>query len=290
MIVHSIRRFVHRRYVRAVAVALSLTAIFCTASFSALAIRHQVSVGAVARYFLRAHARQADLSHWIQTPAAAAELERLFAPDLAMNPGGFVYLEGGSLRFLPHQAWGGPSSRERQSAREALFLELTPLYFTSDVEGLIGEMAKPFFLRHLGREGIHPREVRRLQESLAAVDGARDRRLLLRRAASLLQRIAPYQRGSYRLSLGEALRFHDSQRPSGRYVGVFEVHGISLAAAVDAAHAAELGARSHYLAISRSMDGMILVEDFYRGEVRRYRIRPFRHPSGRTLYKVTRTA
>jgi len=287
-ILGTVRAFVHRRYVRALITAFSLAVIAGLAGSSALALRHDSSVAAVLRYLGRTHYGGRDLTRLIRNQTTAAQLDELFASKLAVNPGGLVYTDGEALIFHRHVTLEGVASRQEQRDDEEIYANLIPLYFSADLEGLVDEMERSGVARNLGRKGVNPAEISRLRAGLETAGSNLDRRRHLRRAGLLLSNFTPYVGDRYQLTIGEKLRFYERRKPEGRYVGQFEVQGLTLTDRPEDAYALEMSSHHHYLTISRDVVGMFVLTDYFRGESRKYVIRPVPHASGRTLFKVMR--
>ena len=260
--------------------------IVCSVAACVIQLRHDVSLGAVCRYFSRPFYRGVNLDADIRSHLTTAQLEALFVSDSATNRGGFVYRQDGELRFYPHMTGGGRESRVDQAQNEALFPQLLRHYRDGDLPGLARAFRAPRVRARLLREGVAGAEIDLLCEevSLAADDLERIR--ALRSFLPHVARFTPYEGEQYQLSFREKLRFYERNRPKGEFVGTFEVLGLQLDGATDDEFGRSMAQQGHYLAILRLPGGRILVKDYYGERLRTYTIRRIPHPSGLPLFKV----
>lgn len=277
-----VRDLVHRRYVRAVVVALCVVVIAGSAGVLALALRYDVDARAVWRYFTRPHLEEADLTPWLRGHATGAALEPLLATGGAANPGGLLYADGGRLVFHVHKPRDAERLHRTMVEHEGLYSRLTPLYWARDLEALLAELNTPPVRRLLLAAGATPHELFALQRDARLASEPRARTRLLLAAARQIQRFTPLFPEPFELSLGEELRFYEARRPAGHFLGVWEIESSRLPVVRDERYAHEMGRYNHFLLIVAG-DGGILLRDYYRGERRDYRLTAFDHPARRGL-------
>jgi hypothetical protein len=281
------RAFLHLRYVRAIVAGFCLAAILGSMGALAVALRHEVSTFAVARYFLRPHSEQADLDRYFESASTAIRLEPFLLLAPGVNSGGLVYAEEHGLTFYAHSPRDHKRLRRAKQKKNELFHQLAPIYWRADLETLVREFNRPAVRRQLIDSGASIQDLYALQRASTGTLDPRGRTQLLRLAARQLQFFAPYIPEPFQLSFSDQLRFYEANQPDGDYVGLWEVAAPGLFGGVDASYGHEMSKHNHYIVLSRIGPEKTLVSDFYRGERRDYLVQPFGHPSGRTFYRVT---
>ncbi len=282
----SLRDFVHLPYVRAVVAALCLVAIFGSLGALTLAIRHDVSAGAVYRYFVRPHFDEADLSRQLRSGSTAVQLEPFVLLPPGVNPGGLVYAEEHGLVFYVHTPPQEAGLEKARRERREIFDRLMPLYWQADVGGLVREINRPAVRQQLIARGAQLPDLYLFQEFNGRPVDARARTRLLHAAVRQIQLIAPYIPEPFQLGFGEELRFYEHHRPAGEFVGLWEVATPNPFGMIDAAFAHEMSRKHHFIVISRHA-GRTVVSDFHQGTRQDFLVSPTRHPSGRTFYRLT---
>lgn len=281
-----LRRFINRRYIRAALSGLAIALIALNLGACALKVRHQVSYGALLRYFARPHYQEADLTALVRNPATTRSLEDLFSSSFTINPGGLVYAHDGALVFYPHATREALGTREAQRFKEELFPFLAAAYHRRDFTALLEALSSEEAQKQLREEGIGPQSLAALKRDAQSATNREQRFELLRRSADLMQVFAPYHRDRYQLSFAEKLRFYDHHRPEGEFVGVFEVVDLQIGSETYDSFAYQMSNRNHFISIRRGLGRTIFLHDYFRGRIEVLTIQPFSHPSGRTLYKV----
>lgn len=267
-----VRRLIHERYTRAVIAGVALTVAICSVGVATVEVQHGVSLQAVVRFFSRSHLRQADLSSLVHDPETVRQLQALSLPELGVDPGGLVYANGSGLSFhlyLPERA---QSTRQRHQENSQLYPQLVRHYFASDLEALLGVLNSSQATARLSDDGVEWTGTLDMSgRSLATLESfERSRRL--RRAAQYIHRFAPFYKEPYELSFAEKLKFYELQRPQGRFVGAFEIHGLGPSSVFDISYAHAVSRNKHYLVIQRIGPGQFKLKDFYKGQERRYTI------------------
>lgn len=280
-----LRALLHRRYLRAGIVAVALVATVGAAGVVALELRFGVPAQAVVRFFSRRHSDAEDLIPLLRQPATLAELARLSHASSGMNAGGLVYSDHGRLVFYPWMPESAVLAARRSHENEAIYTRLLPKYMAAELDGLINELSHPTIRRGLGRLGVSPQIVEGLRREASADPEPAERRRLLRAAADLIRPFMPSGAGRHQLDLADKLRFYSSEAPRGRYLGLYEVHGPGWLARGGPVPPPDSG---RLLAITKQVDGTILIEDLRPTRRRVYKISPVRHPAGLPLYRVAR--
>jgi len=267
-----LRRLLHARYARAVITATALTATVCSIGVAALEIRHDVSFQAVARFFSRSHLKQADLSTLVHDPETMRQLQALSLSELGVNPGGLVYANGTSLSFHLHLTSRAQSTRQEHLENQKIYPQLVRYYLASDLDALLGVLNSPQAAARLKADGVDRIDTLDLStRSVAAMDGSRKSRAL-RRAARYIDRFAPFDKEPFELSFAEKLKFYELQRPQGRFVGTFEIHGFGPSSVIDDSYSDAVSRHGHYLLIHRTGPDRFKLRDFYKGQRRRFTI------------------
>ncbi len=251
-----------------------------------LAIRHDVSAGAVVRYFVRQHSDIADLGHQLRSGSTVFLLEPLLTLPPGVNPGGLVYEEEHGLVFYIHNPRRQPDRIREFRERRELFDLLAPHYWRADLDALARELNRPSMRRELIQRGAEIQDLYAFQRYNGKPVDRLARTDLLRRAARHMQLVAPYVQEPMTLGFAEQLRFYDQHRPAGRFVGRWEIAPPNPFATVDAEYAHQMSASNHYIVLSRFGE-RTRVSDFYQGARRDYQIAPIGHPSGRTFYRLS---
>lgn len=279
-----LRALLHRPYLRAAVLALSLVTAVAAAGVVALELRFGVPAQAIVRYFSRLHSDTADLTPLLRQPSTLAALERLSYSRGGMNQGGLVYSEGGRLRFYPWMPEEAELAATRRSAEhEEIYARLLPKYFAADLDKLIAELSRPPIRRGLGRLGVSTQVVERLRNEASADPPPVERLRLLRRAADLVRAFMPTGADRHQLDLADKLRFYSVAAPPGRYLGLYEVRGPGWLAPNQPASLPDTG---RYLSITKQVDGAILIEDLRPDRRRLYRLTPIEHPADLPLYRI----
>ena len=282
--VRRLRELLHRPYLRAAIVGLALVTVAAAAGVVALELRFGVPAQAVLRYFSRLHSDTQDLTPLLRQPSTLAALERLSYASSGMNKGGLVYSVDGELRFYPWMPEAAALEADRHSAEsQEIYSRLLPKYFDAELDGLIAELSQPRIRRGLGQLGVSPHVVEGLKHRAAADPAPAERLRLLRRAADLIRPFMPTGADRHRLDLADKLRFYSLEAPRGRYVGLYEVHGPGWLAPGGPLPLPDAG---RLLAITKQVDGAIVVEDLRPDRRRLYRLLPVDHPSGMPLYRI----
>lgn len=282
--VRRLRALLHRPYLRAAIVGLALVTAGGAGGIVALELRFGVPAKAVLRYFSRLHSDTRDLTPLLRQPSTLAALERLSYASSGMNAGGLVYSDGGRLRFYPWMPEASALDAGRRSLEnERIYTRLLPKYLDAELDGLIAELSRPRIRRSLGRLGVSPRMVQVLQQEASADPSPAERLRLLRRAARLIRPFMPTGAARHQLDLADKLRFYSVAAPRGRYLGLYEVHGPGWLVPGGPLPLPDAG---RLLAITKQVDGGILVEDLRPGERRTYRLTPVDHPAGLPLYRI----
>lgn len=282
--IRRLRELVHRPYLRAAIVGLSLVTAAGAAGLLTAQLRFDVPARAVLRYFSRLHSDTSDLTPLLRQPSTLAALARLSYSTSGMNAGGLVYCHDGELRFYPWMpAEAAAEATRRSLENQEIYSRLLPKYLAAELDGLIAELSRPQIRRGLGRLGVSPRTLQALRREAAGDPDPVERRLLLRRAARLIRPFMPTGAAPHQLELADKLRFYSVQAPSGRYLGLYEVHGPGWLAPVGSLPLPDAG---RLLAITKRVDGAIMVEDLRPGARRLYQLTPVEHPAGLPLYRV----
>lgn len=279
-----LRTLLHRRYLRAAVVGLALVTAGATIGIVALELRFGVPAEAVVRYFARLHSDTEDLTPLLRQPPTLVALKRLSYASSGMNVGGLVYSDDGQLRFhhwMPADA--AMAAARRSTENQAIYVRLLPKYLHAELDGLIAELSHPEIRRSLGRKGVSPQAVEELRYQAAGDPPPAQRVGLLRRAAELIRPFMPTGTDRHRLTLADKLRFYSDEAPRGRYLGLYEVRGPGWLAP---AAPLPLPPTGRLLAITKQVDGAILVEDLRPGGRRVYQLTPVSHPGGLPLYRV----
>lgn len=282
------RDWLHRRYVRAAIVGLTLSIAAAAIGVIALELRFGVPARGVVRYFVRLHSDADDLKPLLRRPTTLAALQQLPYTHSGMNPGGLVYSHQGRLRFYPWMPEDSArAAASRSSENEAVYSRLLPMYFAADLDGLIAELSRPRIRRGLGRLGVSPQILAELRRQAAADPAPAARRGLLRRTGRLIQPFMPTGADRHHLELADKLRFYSSVAPPGRYLGLYEVRGPGwlVPAALD-----PVPTSGRLLTITKQTDGRMLVVDLRPSGRRVYRLIPVPHPSGLPMYRFRRRA
>lgn len=285
--VRRIRALLHRPYLRAAVVALSLVAAAGAFATVALELRFGVPAQAVLRYFARLHSGEDDLRPLLRQPATLAALAELSYSRAGMNTGGLVYSEHGVLRFHPWMPAAALDSSRASGAHHDLYARLLTDYLSAELDGLIGKLSHPETRRSLGRLGVSPQRVDELRRRAAGDPGPAERLRLLRHAAAFIRPFMPSGTTRHHLDLGDKLRFYSGEAPSGRYVGLYEVRGPGWLPSTAPVPLPEAG---RLLAIDKRLDGAILIADLRPSGRRVYRLTPVPHPAGLSLYRLGRRA
>jgi len=281
-----LRKILHLRYVRAFIAGVSFAMIVCSVAACVIQIRHEVSLGAVCRYFSRPFYGEANLEADIRSHLTTAQLEALFSNDSAINRGGFVYREDGVLRFYPHATESAKTTRSDQAQNESLFPRLIGHYRDGDISGLAQAFSAPAVRARLVREGVPGAQIDLLCKKVSLASGEVARIRALRSFLPHVAQFAPYEGKQYELTFREKLRFYERNQPEGEFVGTFEVLGLQLDPSTDDEFGRSMAERNHYLAILRLPGGRILVKDYFEGRLRTYTIRRLEHPADLPLFKV----
>ncbi len=271
-LLRNLRDRLHARYTRAVVTSVACTIIFCSLGMAAVEIRHDVSFAAVVRFFSRSHFREADLSRLIYNPETIARLESLFATFRGFDSGGLVYADGKSLRFYPHLTERAESARRHYLENLEIYPRLVKHYFASDLESLAREMRVPPVRARLERAGVDSAAMLDFgTEPLESLD-ADGKRRLLRRTGRFIHAFNPLDRQPYELSFREKLHFYESERPQGRFVGIFQIRIRGWANPLDDPGGHAMSVNNHYLTITRGPGGRFVVRDYYQGERREHAV------------------
>lgn len=287
-LVRRFRDWLHRRYVRAAIVGLTLSLVAGAIGVITLELQFEVPAHGIVRYFVRLHSDVDDLKPLLRRPATLAALQRLPYTHSGMNPGGLVYSHQGRLRFYPWMPEDSARAADRRSSEhEAIYSRLLPMYFAADLEGLIAELSRPRIRRGLGRLEVSPQILAELRRQAAADPTPATRRRLLRRAGRLIRPFMPTGADRHHLELADKLRFYSSVAPRGRYLGLYEVRGPGwlIPAALD-----PVPTSGRLLTITKETDGRMLVVDLRPTGRRVYRLIPVPHPAGLPLYRFRRRA
>ncbi len=285
-LVPALRALLHLPYVRAIALALSLAAIAGSSAALTLALRHDVSAVAVARYFLRQHSELDSLGEALRTGSTVFHLEPLLALPPGVNPGGLVYEEEHGLVFYTHSPGARKERRRELEARRELFERLAPHYWRADLDALAREMNRPAMRQELLDRGARIRDLYAFQQYNGKPVERSARTELLRSAARSMQLVAPSLSEPMALGFVEQLRFYDQQRPKGRFVGRWELITPGPFAGIDAGYAHQMSEANHYIVISR-LGEFTRVSTFFQGQRQDYMVRPIGHPSGQRSYRLT---
>ena len=285
--VRRIRALLHRPYLRAAVVALSLVAAAGAFATVTLELRFGVPAQAVVRYFARLHSGEDDLGPLLRQPPTLAALAKLSYSSAGMNTGGLVYSEHGFLRFHPWMPAAAVDSSRVSAEHHELYARLLPDYLSAELDALIGKLSQPETRRSLGRLGVSPQGVDELRRWAAGDPGPAERQRLLRHAAAFIRPFMPSGTDRHRLDLGDKLRFYSGEAPSGRYVGLYEVRGPGWLPSTAPAPLPDSG---RLLTITKQTDGAILVADLRPSGRRVYRLTPVPHPAGLPLYRLGRRA
>jgi hypothetical protein len=282
--VHRIRVLLHRRYVRAVVLALALIAAAGALGTIAVELRFSVPAGAVVRYFARLHSSSDDLTPLLRQPATLGALRHLSHGGPGMNAGGLVYSDEGGLRFYPWMPLDEAAAAElRTREHQAVYSQLLPKYFSAEVDGLIADLSHPETRRQLGRLGVSSHAVEELRRG-ASAELTPDRHMyLLRQAARLIRLFMPRSADRHRLELADKLRFYAVEAPRGRYIGLYEVRGASWLSPAEPDPLPDAG---RLLVITKEVDGRIMVDDLRPSRRRTYQLTPVPHPAGLPLYRI----
>ena len=276
------------RYVRAIVAGLYAALSLCSVAAIALEIQHDVSFRAIVGFFGRDLLRQEDLGSLIGHHETTRQLISLWSLESRVNPGGLVYAENGSLQFYPHMTKEARGTRAAQLSNLEIYPRLASLYHSADLAALLAELDSPEVTALLHQRGVDTGEIAEMRAvSEHRSLGLAEKASLLRRTAIHIGEFVPYVKQPYYLPFGEQLRFYDRNRPSGAFVGLFEVDGLSLAEPDDHSYAEAMSRYSHYIVIVPSPYGGLLVKDYYRGARREYRIRDVAHPGGLRIRKVS---
>jgi len=281
-----LRKILHLRYVRAFIAGVSFAMIVCSAAACVIQLRHDVSFGAVSRYFTRSFANDANLHRELASHLTTAQLDRLFTHDGGVNPGGFVYRHDGALHFHAHATEGAESARGEHRADADLFPRLLERYRAGDLDGLLEALGVPAVRARLERSGVSGAEFDHLARRVDLAKSERERIRILRSMRNYLSHFVPYAGSAYTLSFRDKLLFYEANDPEGEFVGTFEVLGLQLGPQTDDEFGRAMSTQAHHLAILRLPTGHILIKDYYRGRLRTYSVRMIQHPSGRRLFKV----
>ncbi len=284
--IRRLRAVLHLPLLRAVAVGISLAASLCSGGATYLRIEHGVSLGAVVRYFSRSHLHEPDLSRLLRNWEVGLQLETLLELAETRRTGGLAYAHRDALVFHPYAGSDLQQGWLDEQENRALYARLVPLYHRAATGELVAALSSPELRAALAARGIDLAAVADLQARLATARSEEDEVRLLRRAARLIMPFTPRPLWPAWLGLGDRLRFYEATDPPGRFVGQFALLAPGWSLGFDEERARELGRRSHYLLIRRAGDRILLV-DFYRGQVRRYGLRPFDHRTGNRLYQLT---
>lgn len=280
------RSFVHLPYIRAVVAGLCLVAILGSVGAIAVAIYHDVSTAAVARYFLRQHSDEADLSRYFRSGITAVHLEPFLVLPAGVTPGGLVYVEQNGLTF---HALTPARHQEVQNLRRRngeLFDRLTPLYLNGDLPALATELNRPAARQVLLAAGAQIQDLYALQRFESRALDLNSRTRLLRTAARQIQLVAPYIPVPFEMSFADLLRFYEGRSPAGKFVGRWEIAAPSPLGTVDADYAFEMSRTHHYIVISK-FGGPMTVSDFYKGTRRDFAVEQVGDPRGRTFYRLS---
>jgi len=262
----------HARYIRAVIAGVALTVSVCSVGVATVEVRHGVSFQAVARFFSRNHLRQADLSPLVHDPETIRRLRALSIPDLGVDPGGLVYADGDGLSFHLYLTERARSTRQRHQENSRLYPQLVRHYFASDLDALLAVLNSPQAAARLREDGVESVGALDVSDRPPATLESAERSRRLRRAAQYIHRFAPLFREPYELSFAEKLKFYELRRPRGRFVGVFEIHGLGPSSVFDLSYAHAVSRNNHYLVIQRIGPGQFKMKDFYKGHEHRYTI------------------
>ena len=282
----AVRRLIHLPNIRAIVAALSLITIVGSIGALTVAVRHDVSAGAVFRYFSRTHSEIADLGPLLSSGATAMRLEPYVLLPPGVDLGGLVYAEEDGLVFYPHTTRHQAGLVEVRIEKQELYSRLTPLYWRADLDGLARELNKPSVRQRLLAEGAKLQDLYTFQRYNNVPVDAAARTRLLRTAARQIQLVAPYIPEPFQLGFAEELRFYEAHKPKGKFVGLWELSMPSPFGTIDAGYAHEMSTSNHYIVISKYL-GETMVSDFYEGIRRNYLVKSIGHPSGRTFYRLT---
>lgn len=267
-------------------VGLSLGLTACSLGALGLRLEHDVSLIAVVRYFTRPHLEQGDLTRWLRPREAGLELETLLDSTDASVFGGLVYADRSRLVFHPRADAALGRSWRWEWENRAVYARLVPLYHRAAAAELIAALSSPEIRSALRARGIDPSGIAGLAADLEGVESEEDETRLRRRAARFIQPFTPNPLSPSWLDFGDSLRFYETAAPAGEFVGQFAVLDPSWGASFDEEQARALSRRSHYILVTRVGERILLL-DFYRGEARRYDLRPFDHLTGSRLYHLT---
>jgi hypothetical protein len=281
--VQGIRELLHRPYLRAAIVGVTLATAGATSGIVALELRYRVPAGAVVRYFARIHSNPNDLTQLLRRSHTQAALAGLSHTSTGMNSGGLVYSHEGRLHFHPWMPEGAAAAAKRGAENEAIYTRLLASYIAAELDGLVEKLSHPEVRRSLGEEGLSPRAVGELQRRVAAAPDSAERLRLLRRAAAFIRPFVPTRSERHQLGLADKLRFYENGAPRGRYVGLYEVRGPTL---LGPTPPSAIPSSGRLLTITKELNGGILVEDLRPQGRRVYRLTPVHHPAGLPRYRL----